>query len=145
MLVMAILLALCVGAVSAADTADMANGGIADIAVSPVSEDISVLADGEDPDDIRINSSDENQTVNIEVSKDNITVPGNRSVEFDIKVLNGSEELDFAKENLSLKLYYGEESEDLDFDLSEIFNLLPINLVIEIFILTVISFYWREF
>ena len=119
MLVMAILLALCVGAVSAADTADMANGGIADIAVSPVSEDISVLADGEDPDDIRINSSDENQTVNIEVSKDNITVPGNRSVEFDIKVLNGSEELDFAKENLSLKLYYGEDSGDLEFNLSD--------------------------
>ena len=111
MLVMAILLALCVGAVSAADTADMANGGIADIAVSPVSEDVSVLADDGDENGNEVEntevpvSSDENDNITIEVNETSIFVPENKNITFDVNVLNDSQSIDYTKEDIELGVY----------------------------------------
>ena len=112
MLVMAILLALCVGAVSAADTADMADGGIADISVSSLSEDISVLSDGEGngsnkyPSPQLLNSSEENQTnITIEVNETSIFVPEDKNITFDVNVLNNSQSINYTKEDIELGVY----------------------------------------
>ncbi len=110
MLVMAILLVLCVGAVSAADTADMATGGIVDIAVSPVSEDVSILSDDDENANEVENpevsvSSDENDNITIKVNETSIFVPENKNITFDVNVLNNSQSIDYAKEDIELGVY----------------------------------------
>lgn len=110
MLVMAILLVLCVGAVSAADTADMATGGIVDIAVSPVSEDVSILSDDdENANEVEnpevLVSSDENDNITIKVNETSIFVPENKNITFDVNVLNNSQSIDYAKEDIELGVY----------------------------------------
>ena len=77
---MAVLLVLCVGAVSAADNADMANG--------------VVLNDGDNDTNITIEVPD---SVDVNVDKD---------VKFDIDILKDNESINFTKEDLTLNLTY---------------------------------------
>lgn len=116
MLVMAILLALCVGAVSAADTVDMANGGMSDIAVSPVSEDVSVLADNNEDPAGGLNNSEENQTINpiIEVPSSVDVDMENKTGNFNIKVLDVNKSIEFTDKDLKIN-YNGSNNVTLQF------------------------------
>ena len=126
MLVMAILLVLCVGAVSASDNVDIVNNSISDVSVSP-SSDISVLEENNgnvDPASDEVNL----QTAGAGESQDNIFIqtndsvfinPSDNSVEFDIDVKNGTDNesaipIEFTKEDLSLKLGFG-DSENIQY------------------------------